>query len=220
MAENDDFQGKTSQVTFNAVQGNTITLPWTEWLQTAVLANSTLVFVKCLDNSPSIAYWEARPFPLLMIRSIRKYHGLRQRTVWRINISQSTAGSVVKIQKVVDSGEWVEVSESTISAGDQSILEARSAAEEGSVSDCQLDTSIEDFINHTHHLCIDEYFTGRSTKNDFFTKRTTAWGKHFPSANLDLASSELGEPIHHPAPTPKSLWWNGPPYRRIFPAME
>ena len=77
-----------------------------------------------------------------------------------INLSESTAGSVVKIQKVLDAGDWAEISESTVGSGDQSILfEAKAGQQYIAQFQTVLSpqSSFEDFVTQqSHHFGINE----------------------------------------------------------------
>ena len=215
VAENDDFQGKTSEVNFNAIAGSTYYFAMDGVAAERGVGKLDFAFRRSGRTAPpSIASGQSQALSSPDSSSQREIswtateHGMAE-----INISQSTAGSVVKIQKVLDAGDWVEISESTVGAGDQSIL---FEAEAGQQYVAQFQTvlspesSFEDFVTHQPNISVSMNSSrAGAPENDSFANRTTLRGEKLSvSANLNLANSELGEPMHTSLPPPqKSLWW-------------
>jgi hypothetical protein len=218
VAENDDFQGKTSEVNFNAIAGSTYYFAMDGVAADRGVGVIDFNFRRSGRTTPSSSSGASMQISQMSASE----NSMGSETSWiapedglaKLSLSGGTTQSMVKVYEVDNLGGWKEVVDTTLDTQSGSLLfEAKAGAQYVAQFNSLFseESSLEDILasDPTMTLAMSHTHVEGTAGNDRFTQRELIRGeKASISTSLDGASSELGEPVHtdHPPPQ-KTLWW-------------
>jgi len=219
VTHNDDFEDKTSKISFDAVEGKTYYFAVDGVAADRGVNALDFSFNRRSGNTPlSIDSGESSSLSELLSSSedsnLNEIAWTAPETGMAVlNLKEGTLGATVTVQKLLASGERIEISETTVPAGEQSVY---FQTESGQQYIVQFDTllTLDDLSDDTIVTDPTISFSMNTSRdgapdNDSFEHRLALRGEETSTlAYLNEASSELREPMHFSLPPPqKSVWW-------------